>query len=153
MKEILDFFQSKKSFYVISATVLLIMLLMNVQTRPTYDEAIERAYGKAALEYYLSAGKDTSFLQPYTEGWGTTFPEMRYYGTGFELIPAVYTKWISSGNEFLFRHILNTLFGFFAFFFAALILIELEGYLAGNLVMLILLVSPTYIGLSALENS
>ena len=100
MREILDFFQSKKSFYVISATVLLIMMLMNVQTRPTYDEAIERAYGKAALEYYLSAGKDTSFLQPYTEGWGRTFPEMRYYGTGFELIPAMYTKYVCSPDTY-----------------------------------------------------
>ena len=152
MNRLLELFQSKKFFYIISALALSIMMLMNIQTRPTYDEAIERAYGKAALEYYLSAGKDTSFLDPYSEGWNTSFPEMRYYGTGFEMIPAVYTKWISSKNEFLFRHILNTLFGFIAFVFAALILIELEGYIAGSIIMIILLISPTFIGLSALEN-
>lgn len=145
-------FKSRRSFNILGGIVLVLMLIMNSQTRPTYDEAIERAYGKASLEYYLTMGRDTSFFAPYSEGWGTSFPEMKYYGTGFEIFPALYSKFISSTGEFRLRHILNTLFGFLAIWFAALIAVELRGYLLGMVVLLTMLLSPTFIGLSSLDN-
>jgi tetratricopeptide (TPR) repeat protein len=147
-----EVFKSRLSFNILGGIVLVLMLIMNSQTRPTYDEAIERAYGKASLEFYLSLGKDTSFLAPFSEGWGTSFPEMKYYGNGFEIFPALYSKFISSTGEFRLRHVLNTLFGFLSIWFAALIAIELRGYLLGMIVLLIMLLSPTFIGLSSLED-
>lgn len=151
MKKLLEFIDSKRGFHIISLVVLIISLLINSQTKPTYDEAIDRANGRASLNYFLTLGADTSFKAPYSKGWDMTFDNVRWYGVGFEIIPAVIYKAFPLSHEFLFRHLLNTILGFLSFYFIALILATVTNYRTANLLILLFLLSPTYLGYSALD--
>lgn len=66
---------------------------------PTYDAAVQAHYGELALDYFRSAGANTS---------ANEFIDLRFYGPLYEMLPA----WLYEGtgaNRFELRHLFHGL--------------------------------------------
>lgn len=118
------------------------------------DELDINAYGKANVAYYMSGGKDTTFLHPDLGDGGTLATTLPYYGSGFEYISIVLNKLCGTydGYEINVRHMLCQFFAVLALLFAGLIARKLSGgYRASIITVGLLFLTPQFTGLSIFD--
>ena len=112
------------------------------------DEWIDGMNGKYSLEYYVNG--DTTFMD-YSKAEVEGIPVvLRYYGVGFEIIPATVIKLMPSAAkyEFEIRHLLCSVFTLLLILFSGLIGKYLKGYKLGIVVMLCVFLTPHIFGYS-----
>jgi hypothetical protein len=133
-------------FIILSCVVLFGLLFVATQSGSTGDEYIDSANGKYSLKYYTEG--DTSFAN-YANIPEVGIPFMKYYGNGYEILPAIIVKYLGlSQHEYLIRHLLCALFGFVFMLFAALTARELKDSLLACITLLIMALTPVVFGLS-----
>ncbi len=123
------------------------------------DEMDMSKYGQANYAFYLSGGKDTSFLgdrlpsgsaaQVPQASSGYIDPMLRYYGSAFEYIATGFNKIIGASkgvNEFNTRHFFNQFFGILTLLFAGLIARKFAGWRAAIFTIWLAFLSPSFMG-------
>jgi predicted membrane-bound mannosyltransferase len=134
---------------ILSGVVLLALLFVATQSGATGDEVIESSSGKYSLKYYTEG--DTSFAD-YANVPEVGIPFIKYYGNGYEIVPAIAVKYFGlSQHEFLIRHLWCALFGFVFMLFAALTARELKNSLLACITLLTMALTPVVFGLSMFD--
>lgn len=130
-------------FFWLLLLLFILMPLMSLKFGRNSDETVSNNYGKDVLKYLSTFGKDRSVFDLQKPG----YKDMLYYGLSFDLLCAVVNK-VSPIGEFETRHMLNSLFGLLAIFFAALIARRLMNWRAAVMVLLFMFISPQFLGYS-----
>jgi tetratricopeptide (TPR) repeat protein len=126
--------------FILSALVLFIaMPLMGVKSGISGDEpGFQYPQALKIYEYYHTLGRDTSYK--------ASLPEFNAYGMSFDVITVFIIKTFKIENIYEARHVMNSMVGWLAILFAALIAVRLAGYRAGIIVLFLLFISPHWLG-------
>jgi tetratricopeptide (TPR) repeat protein len=131
--------KSKYIFYLSSALLLILMLLISKNAGISCDEVLHYDHSVSVYNYFVSHGHDETALN-------TPVTNLKYYGQSYDDLVTVLIKWFNIENVYGFRHIMSSVAGWLAIFISALFAIWLTDYRAGTLVLILLAVSPTFIG-------
>ncbi|HXS37568.1 MAG TPA: glycosyltransferase family 39 protein [Flavipsychrobacter sp.] len=140
---------AKRIFFFSLAAMLLLTWISGYNIGFHVDEMDMNTYCKANYAYYLSGGKDKSFLEPGGENEYVIDSNLRFYGSAFEYIPVGFNKitGLDKGTqEFNSRHIFIQLFGIIAILFAGLIAAKLSNWRAAIFTEWLLFLTPTFFG-------
>lgn len=130
----------KKIFIALAGFMLIAMPLLSLKSGISGDEeTFHYPHGKNVYNYYATLGKDTTCLH-YDNS------VLHMYGPVFDLITVVFIKIFKPDDEYMVRHILNSISGWSAILFAALIAVMLGGWRAGILTLLFMFLSPRFLG-------
>lgn len=151
MKKI--FFQAVRKFQNIPFHFKCIVLLIGISMMIVAwhcgsggDDILDGANGRYALKYYCEG--DTTFVD-YTKAPDVGMTHLKYYGVGFEIIPAIVNRVFHvQEHEFLIRRILIAVFSFLLMLFSALIAKDLKGWKLASVTLLSIALMPTVFGLS-----
>ncbi len=136
LKENMQTIDFRKLFIGSSIAMLLVMLFFSHDYGISWDEQLHKEYGEKALNYYQTFGKDTSCLH---------FGNLYMYGAFFDMTAAALNK-MHLGDEYEVRHTLSAFFGFIAILCCGLLAMELAGWRAGFIALLLLFFSPRFFG-------
>lgn len=126
-------------FIVLSLVLLGLMPLMSRKAGISGDEEKHYKQAEYVYNYFATAGKDTTALnQPKTL--------LHYYGQSFDNLAYILEKWLKVENPYEFRHLLNSLTGWGAIVFAGLIAALLFGWRAGFITLILMFLSPRWLG-------
>jgi tetratricopeptide (TPR) repeat protein len=135
MKKYLSY---QNAFIAVAAILLLTMPLLSLSAGNSGDEdGFQIPQGNHVVNWYRTLGKDTSCF---------TFKNLKYYGASFDVIAAFVNQTFGIDNIHTTRHIFNALFGWLCVLFAGLIAARIAGWRAGLLAMVLLVVSPRFLG-------
>jgi tetratricopeptide (TPR) repeat protein len=130
----------KRIFYALAGIMLVLMPILSLKSGISGDEeTYHYPHGKNVFKYYATLGKDTSCLH-YDNS------VLQMYGPVFDVITVAVIKIFRPDDEYMVRHILNSLAGWAAIFFAALIAIMLGGWRTGIITLLFMFLSPRFLG-------
>lgn len=130
----------KKIFYSLAGILLILMPLMSLKSGISGDEeTFHYPHGKNVFNYYATLGKDTTCLE-----YDNSALEM--YGPVFDVITVAVIKIFNAEDEYMVRHILNSMAGWAAILFAALIAVMLGGWRAGIITLVFMFLSPRFLG-------
>ena len=132
---------SKKLFFGFAIALFLLMVSVSHQYGISGDENFHRMYGHHIVNFYTSFGKDTTA----SSNIGAD-SLMVYYGGFYDGTAAVLSKAMPSVNEWDIRHAWNSMFGWFAMFCAALVAVEVAGWQAGLITLILMAFSPRFFG-------
>ncbi len=138
----------RKLFYGLAAGMLLIMLVLAPGSGINADDEYQVDYSEKLVNYYSSMGADTSALN-IPKG------NMHLYGGLFDLTAGAinhglgYTEY--DAGYHVVRHLLIALFGFLALLFTGLLTKEIGGWRAAILALLLLFLSPRFLGHSLMN--
>ena len=125
-------------FLSLSVIIFFLLPLLSLDAGNSGDEdAWQYPHSERVYNFYTSFGKDTTYR---------TVPEMNPYGMWYETIIVGICKAGHIENYQTARHICNSLMGFIAILFAALLAKNLGGWRAGFFVLLLFAFSPRFIG-------
>ncbi len=135
-------------FYAVAFLVFVALLVTVPQVGITGDEFLDQRHGEYCLKYYTE--HDTTFADYSQDEVLKAFPHMKYYGVGYEIVPAVALKYfhLPESKLFLFRHFLCAFFGFLLIFFTGLTAKRIAGSAAGTIALLAMCCTPVVFGLS-----
>jgi tetratricopeptide (TPR) repeat protein len=129
----------KYIFIFSSAFLLVIMLLLCKNAGISCDEVLHYNHSVSVYNYFASHGEDQSALN-------TPVTNLRYYGQLYDNIVTILIKMFNIENVYGFRHVMSTMAGWLLIFVTALFAVWLTDYRAGILVLILFVVSPTFIG-------
>ncbi|GHT66570.1 hypothetical protein FACS189452_02680 [Bacteroidia bacterium] len=101
------------------------------------EDASQIPQGKYVLAWYKTAGMDTTNL---------TFSNLKYYGSSLDVVAAFFNDTFHVDNIHTTRHIFNSWFGYLCILFASLMAYVIAGWRAGVFTMLLLFLSPRFLG-------
>lgn len=132
----------------IGAIVLgLLMILISQRTGINADDQFQNKYEQQLMTYY-GVG-DAEF--PEDDNAVNNKTGMHLYGGVFEVISGFANAAFGNGSPdsksyHQIRHLINALFGFFGMFFLALLAKEMAGWRAGILALIMIALSPRFLG-------
>lgn len=134
------------SFKLIVLLVFIAMVFVAYHTGTGGDDILDGNNGRYALKYYCEG--DTTFAD-YSKVPDMRTPHLKYYGVGFEILPAIVNKVFHvQEHEFLIRRMLIALFGFLLMLFSALIAKDLKNWTLASITLVAITLMPTVFGLS-----
>lgn len=128
---------NKKIFFILAAIMLISMMFMGYNAGMSGDEVEHYTQAEKVYNYYASGGDDKSALKSEA---------LKLYGQSFDLLTYAFNKWFHVDNIYESRHVMNSVFGWFAILFCALIAVEIAGWTSGILALLLLFFSPGFLG-------
>lgn len=143
-----DFFKEKERLFFLSLAAVLFVSMIFVAFRAGTggDDILDGNNGWYALKYYCHG--DTTFVD-YSKVPEVGAPHLKYYGVGFEILPAIVYKIFDVGpNEFLVRRLMIAFFGFFLMIFCALIAKYLGNWKLASVTLAVVALTPIVFGLS-----
>ncbi len=130
----------KHIFYALAGLMLILMPVLSLNSGISGDEeTYHYPHGKNVFNYYATLGKDTTCLH-----YDSSVLQM--YGPVFDVITVAAIKVLKPDDEYMVRHILNSITGWAAILFAALIAVILGGWRAGIITLLFMFLSPRFLG-------
>lgn len=132
---------SKKLFLGFAAALFLLMVSVSHQYGISGDENFHRMYGHHIVNFYSTLGADTTAAT--THGADSL---MVFYGGFYDGTAAVISKALPSVNEWNIRHGWNSMFGFLAMLCAGLVAVEVAGWQAGLITLILMAFSPRFFG-------
>jgi len=129
--------QYRTTFLVLSGFIFLVLIVASLFAGISGDEFVHNEYGKMVLNWYLTGGEDQSCM---------TYRNLYNYGALFDTIAALMNKVMPISAEYDTRHVLTALFAFIAILFTGLFAIEVGGWRAGILALIIITLSPRFFG-------
>ena len=148
----------KKVFFAMSGLMLIIMVVLVPQMGVVGDEEIDATNGRAALAYYTEGDTTFANYKTATKEWLDTMTlvkeygistHQKYYGTGFEILPAIAEKYLGVQRYvFEVRHLLCAIFGWLMMLFCGLIGRELKNWQTGCIALVIIFFTPVVFGSS-----
>lgn len=125
------------AFISLAIAMLIGMMIMSYNAGMSGDEDEHYAQAEKVLKYYTSFGKDTSAL---------VSPALKLYGQSFDLLTVIVVKVFKIDKIYETRHVMNSVFGWLAILFTALIAVELIGWRAGLIGLFLMFISPVFLG-------
>ena len=116
----------------------LLMPVLSFDFGITYDEPRRAAHGDMIVDYYASGFKDTRALEPEPEA-------LKYYGALFDSFTSVLHE-LTQLDLYPLRHLVNSLLGCLLLFYVCRLAASLYGQYAGLAALLLMLISPRFIG-------
>jgi Tfp pilus assembly protein PilF len=133
----------QKIFWGLSALVLVVMLALSQGVGINADDKFQNNYSTKLVSYYSTFGKDTAALN-VPDG------NMHLYGGFFEVVTGFANKafgWEPADPVYHnLRHLFSAFFGWVAILCAALLARHIAGWRAGLIAMVILFLSPRFLG-------
>jgi len=133
----------RKVFFGLAGLMLLLLLALAPGSGINADDEYQVDYSEKLVNYYSTGGVDTAALN-IPKG------NMHFYGGLFDVTAGAinhglgYTEYDQGYH--VVRHLLIALFGFLTLLFTALLTKEIGGWRAGILALLILFLSPRFLG-------
>lgn len=125
-------------FVALSIVLLLAMPLMSRQAGNTGDEdGFQIPQGKNVVNYFKTDGADTTCLN---------FKNLMYYGSSFDVMAEYVNGKFNVDDISSSRHVFNSLFGWLAILMVGLIAYQLGGPRAGVMAILLIFLSPRFLG-------
>ncbi|MEQ1746729.1 MAG: tetratricopeptide repeat protein [Saprospiraceae bacterium] len=133
----------RKIFWGLAGAGLLLLCGLSFGSGINADDKFQCAYSQSLVNYYTTFGKDTAALH-VTDG------NMHLYGGFFEIVTGFANKALGfQENDLAYhnvRHLSSALLGWVAILCAALLARLIAGWRAGVLTLVILLLSPRFVG-------
>lgn len=108
----------------------------------TWDERIQRDYGKDIYKYLSTFGEDKSVFDMSK----AMYDNMIYYGSFFDTFTTFFNENFPLFGEYETRHFFNALLGFLAMVLVGIVAKEIAGWRAGLLAFVFMLISPHFFG-------
>jgi Flp pilus assembly protein TadD len=138
----------KKIFLGTSAVILLLTVVLALGSGINGDDEYQNDYSAKLVSYYSTMGADTAALN-IPKG------NMHYYGGFFDILTGFTNKALGyemkDAGYHNVRHLFNALFGFLAMLFTALLAKEIAGWRAGILTLVLMFLSPRFLGHSLMN--
>jgi hypothetical protein len=127
------------AFIIVAAALLFIMPILSLDAGNTGDEdGFQIPQGQNVVNYYKTHGEDTTCLN---------FKDnLQYYGSSFDVITEYINQTFHIKDINISRHICNSLLGWLAILMVGLIAYQLGGFRAGAIAMILLFLSPRFLG-------
>ncbi|MEI8201932.1 MAG: tetratricopeptide repeat protein [Bacteroidota bacterium] len=140
-----DFIKENSIYrFIFSALITLMffgMSWLSLDAGISGDEPVQYEYAQKVVKYYTSMGKDTTALA-YSDSY-----HMPFYGSSFDNITAFYNNFFHVDNIYETRHVMNALCGWATILFAGLLVLLIGGgWRAGIITILLLFLSPRFLG-------
>ena len=130
----------KKIFYALAGVLFVLMPVMSLNSGISGDEqTFHYKLGKDAFRYYATFGKDTTCLH-YNRS------VLQMYGPVFDVATVAVIKLLHADDVYKVRHVMNSMTGWAALFFAALIAVMIGGWRAGIITLIFMFLSPRFLG-------
>jgi len=133
----------RRAFWTIAGLGLLVLVVLSFGTGINADDKFQVDYSEKLVQYYATFGKDTTALN-IPDG------NMHLYGGFFEVVTGVANKALGFTPTDLgyhhIRHVSSAILGWVAMLCAALFAGLIAGQRAGIFTLVILLVSPRFMG-------
>ena len=133
----------QKAFWIMAGLALVLMLFMSLKSGINADDKFQTDYSTKLVHYYSSFGKDTSALN-IPDG------NMHLYGGFFEVITGFTNSALGYTDADLgyhnVRHLFSSFFGWIAILCAALLARYIAGWRAGLFTLVIMFLSPRFLG-------
>lgn len=126
------------AFMAIAVILFFLMPIMSTDAGNSGDEdgfQIPQSYN--VLNYYKTNHQDTTCM---------TFENLKYYGCSFDVVTAWVNETFHIDNISTTRHIANSLMGWLIVLFVGLIAWRIGGWRAGVLAMVLMFLSPRFLG-------
>jgi len=142
-----QFFTSNKTnpwfwvFLILAVGTFFAMPIMSKDAGQSGDEYSHHEQSKYVYDYYASLGKDTLAITPRPKDYNQP-----YYGQFADNLSYFVAKTFSIDDEYLVRHCVNSLFGWLAILFSALIAYRIAGWRAAVITFILLFLSPRFLG-------
>lgn len=134
---------AKKVFLALALVLGLAMFWVSKDYGITGDENYHRVYGHHVMDFYFSLGKDTTAITQY----GAIDSTMRFYGGFYDGSAAILaSKVFKNTNEWRVRHGWNSILGWLAMVFTGLVVMEIAGWQAGIIALVLMACSPRFLG-------
>ncbi len=131
--------QSIFRFTFASIAILLFFLMpfLSLNSSISGDEFVHYKQAQNYYDFFKSAGQDTSYM---------SMKPAYAYGMSFDVVTYTINQWFNIENTFQTRHIINSLTGWIAILFAGLLGVLLGGWRTGIISMLLVFLTPRFIG-------
>lgn len=133
----------RKAFWAVAGLGLLVMVVLAFGTGINADDKFQVDYAEKLVQYYGSFGKDTAALN-IPDG------NMHLYGGFFEVVTGAANKMLGNNSTDMgyhhVRHVSSAILGWVAMLCAALFAGLVAGQRAGLITLIIMLVSPRFLG-------
>ncbi|HOS57339.1 MAG TPA: tetratricopeptide repeat protein [Bacteroidales bacterium] len=125
-------------FLSVSVVLFFLLPIMSLDSGNSGDEDTwQYPQAQKIYNFYATGGTDTTYK---------SVPEMNPYGMWFDTFTVVVVKAFKIDDYQTTRHIMNSIFGFFAILFAGLFAKNCKGWRAGVITILLLAISPRFLG-------
>lgn len=108
----------------------------------TWDERIQRDYGRDIYKYLSTLGEDQSVFDMSK----AMYDNMIYYGSFFDTFTTFVNENFPLFGEYETRHFFNALLGFLAMVLVGIVTKEIAGWRAGLIAFVFMLISPHFFG-------
>ena len=129
------------TFLVLALSTLFIIPMLSKDAGNSGDEASHHEQSQYVYDYYTTFGKDTMAITPRPKDYNQP-----YYGQFADNLSYFVAKTLSVNNKYSVRHVVNSLFGWLAILFAALIAYRIAGWRAAVITFILMLFSPRLLG-------
>ncbi|MDX2195035.1 MAG: tetratricopeptide repeat protein [Cytophagales bacterium] len=134
---------SRGLFTLIFVCSLIIMPLLSFDYGISWDEKVQRDYGKDIIKYFESGKRDTTIFDMNKHLYFT----MLYYGCSFDVVTgAIHSKLMPDTDEFALRHFINAIFGVVLMLYTGLAAKHIGGWRLGLTVYIFTWCTPTIFG-------
>lgn len=140
----MKFFEENKNnvfFWVFLALIVALCVILPLRSLDAGNSGDEDTWqyphAEKVYNYYATGGKDTTYK---------SVPEMNPYGMWYDTFTVLVCKTFHIDNYQTARHIINSLMGVLAILFTALLAKKLGGWRAAVITLVLLALSPRFIG-------
>lgn len=121
------------------ASIAVLMPILSLDAGISGDEEVHLNHANKVISYFSSFGENK-------EATNTPVTNLRYYGQSFDNVTTLLARFFENQDIYTIRHICNSLAGWLCILFAALLAMHLSGCRAAIFTVLLLAVSPRFIG-------
>jgi tetratricopeptide (TPR) repeat protein len=129
----------KNLFWILAVLLLLGLLLVSRDAGISGDEEVHYLQSEMVYNYFKTLGADQSAVN-------TPETHLQYYGQAYDNITTILIHWLGVEDIYAFRHLMSSLAGWLTIVVTALFAAYLSGYGAAIVVLLLFMVSPTFLG-------
>lgn len=130
-------------FWILAGVICIALPVMSLDAGISGDEFVNYEHAEYVYDYFTEG--DTTCMHGINKGNGTA-THLEYYGQSFDNITYFINKVFHIDNVYEARHVLNALCGALIILVVGLFLVKTLGYRAGIIGMLMLFISPRFIG-------
>ena len=141
MKKFFDKYGKNPWMWSFVALIVILLFLMPLMSRDAGnsgdEDGFQWPYAEQIYNYYATGGEDTTCLQNQ---------DMGMHGGFFDQLTYAVVKWFHIDNYSQLRHGMNAFFGWLAILFTGLLVVRIAGWRAGVFTILLLFLSPRFLG-------
>lgn len=126
-------------FWFLAALMLTCLLLVSGDAGISGDEEVHYLQSEMVYNYFKTLGEDQSAVN-------TPQTHLQYYGQAYDNLTTILIHWLGIEDIYGFRHLMSSIAGWLTIVITALFAAYISGYGAAIVVLLLFMVSPTFLG-------